>query len=314
MRILNKEEITAKFNPILAIKLVKEGFIAYSKKEVSVPPVQNFYFDQVNGDCCIKSAYIKSSKNFTVKISTGFYKNSQFGLPNNNGLLIVLSAETGLPIVLLQDEGMLTSIRTAIAGQLVAQVMAPTVVKGIGLIGTGDQARLQLEYLKLITECRDVHVWGPNLENRKIFKEDMSKQGFNIHLYESPELVARNSNLIVTTTPSRKEILKSEWINPGTHITAVGADSLGKQELDPMIIKRAGLLVVDSIEQCSKYGEFSHAIAQGLVSINDLTELGEILNLAQRARNDSDPDQISIADLTGIAVQDAQIASSIILD
>ena len=115
----------------------------------------------------------------------------------------------------------------------------------------------------------------------------------------------------MTTTPSRAPLLRSDWIRNGTHITAVGADGAGKQELDPAIVARAGVIVVDSIDQCSKYGEISHALAAGLIQPEQLLELGALLDAGQRARDDTDPAQITVADLTGVAVQDVQIAASV---
>jgi ornithine cyclodeaminase len=128
---------------------------------------------------------------------------------------------------------------------------------------------------------------------------------------DSAQAVAANANLIVTTTPSRAPLLRSDWIRNGTHITAVGADSAGKQELDPAIVARAGVIVVDSIDQCSKYGEISHALSAGLINKEQLLELGALLDAGRRARDDTDPAQITVADLTGVAVQDVQIAASV---
>ncbi|RQR70545.1 MULTISPECIES: ornithine cyclodeaminase family protein [unclassified Burkholderia] len=312
MKIWNKEEIIARFDADRAVRMIEKGFIAYSRKAVLVPPIQNFFFEAANGDCCVKSAYVDGADTFAVKVSAGFYNNPAVGLPTNSGLVMIFSAKTGEPVGLLQDGGWLTSVRTAIAGQLAARVLAPWEVRGIGIIGTGDQARFQLEYLKPITTCREVHAWGPDADQAARFAEDMSVQGFNVHLHSTPELVARNANLIVTATPSREALLKSEWISDGTHITAVGADGHGKQELDPQIVARASVIVVDSIEQCSKYGEISHALSAGLIQQDALRELGDVLAKSGRARDDSNAAQITIADLTGVAVQDAQIADSVV--
>jgi ornithine cyclodeaminase len=190
-------------------------------------------------------------------------------------------------------------------------LLAPREVHGIGIIGSGEQARLQLEYLQPVTGCRDVFVWGPTAKNRGLFAEEMSARGFNVRAMDSAEAVAANANLIVTTTPSRAPLLRSDWIRNGTHITAVGADSAGKQELDPAIVARAGVIVVDSIDQCSKYGEISHALSAGLINKEQLLELGALLDAGRRARDDTDPAQITVADLTGVAVQDVQIAASV---
>lgn len=312
MKIWTKDEIIARFDMQRAVRMIEQGFIAYSRKTVQVPPVQNFQFDAANGDCCVKSAYVDGTETFAVKVSTGFYDNPKQGLPSNNGLIALFSARTGEPVALLQDEGWLTCVRTALAGQLAAGLLAPREVRGIGIIGTGMQARLQLEYLQPVTGCRDVFVWGPTAENREQFKEDMRAFGFNVRAMDTAEGVAANANLIVTTTPSREALLQSGWVRDGTHITAVGADGAGKQELDPAIVGRAGVIVVDSVEQCSKYGEISHALSAGLIHASQLLELGALLGAKRRARDDTNAAQITIADLTGVAVQDAQIANSVV--
>lgn len=312
MRIWTKDEIIAHFDMDRAVQLVKTGFIAYSQQAVLVPPVQNFHFAAANGDCCIKSAHVQGSETFAVKVSTGFYDNAAQGLPSNSGMVMLFSAQNGMPLALLQDEGWLTSVRTGIAGQLAASVLAPREVHGIGIIGSGDQARWQLTCLKPVTACRDVYVWSVDAAQSRQFASDMAEQGFTVTVCATAEQVARHANLIVTTTPAREALLQAAWIAPGTHITAVGADGPGKQELDPQIVARAGAIVVDAIKQCSAYGEVSHALSAGLIAPDALRELGDILAQGIRARDDADPAQITIADLTGVAVQDAQIAASIV--
>lgn len=314
MKIWTKDEIVARFKTDRAVRMIEAGFIAYSRKTVQVPPVQNFQFDSANGDCCVKSAYMDGAETFAVKVSTGFYDNPKLDLPSNNGLIVLFSAKTGEPVALLQDEGWLTCVRTAIAGQLAARLLAPRNVRGIGIIGTGVQARLQLEYLKPVTDCRHVFVWGPTQKNCEQFREDMSAAGFKVRVMNTAEGVAANANLIVTTTPSREALLQSGWVRDGTHLTAVGADGAGKQELDPAIVGRAGLIAVDSIQQCSKYGEVSHALSAGLIQAGQLHELGNLLDAKRRARDDSNAALITLADLTGVAVQDAQIANSVVND
>jgi ornithine cyclodeaminase len=312
MRIWTKQEIIARFDVDRALRMIEQGCIAYSRKAVQAPPVQNFQFSAVNGDCCVKSAYVEGTDTFSVKISSGFYENHLRGLPSNDGMIIVLSATTGQPVALLQDEGWLTCVRTALAGRLAAHLMAPLEVQGIGILGNGDQARAQLEHLKPVTSCRDVYVWGRSASKSETFRTDMAAHGFNVRLVDSPKDVAAHSNLIVTTTPSREVLLQSAWIREGTHITAVGADGGGKRELDPAIVGRAGAIVVDSIEQCSKYGDVSYALSAGLIRSDQLLELGTALDAKRRARDDANPKQITVADLTGIAVQDAQVANSIL--
>jgi len=306
MKVFTRPQIAASINLELAARAVRDGFIAYSRGQVKVPPVQHFAFAQANGDCCVKSAWMEGSDTFTVKVSTGFYSNAAQGLSSNGGLMLVLCAKTGQPLALLQDEGWLTSLRTAVAGQVVARALAPSRVEAIGIIGTGEQARLQLEHLMPVTACRQVAVWGRNLDALEAYRGFAQGLGFSVTTSRSVEEIARAANLIVTTTPSREALLKREWVRPGTHITAVGADARGKQELEPELVAAADVVVVDSVAQCGEFGEVAHAVESGLLAAERLVELGNLLG-GQAVGRLAD-EQITLADLTGVAVQDAQIA------
>ncbi|MDR6711632.1 ornithine cyclodeaminase [Pseudomonas hunanensis] len=307
MKVFGKTQIVSTLNLELAIQRLEEGFIAFSAGKVQVPPVQAFAFAQANGDCCVKSAYVEGSDTFTVKVSTGFYDNPSNGLPSNDGLMMVLSAKTGQPLALLQDEGWLTCIRTALAGRIAARLLAPRQVHAIGILGTGMQARMQLEQLGAVTTCRKVIVWGRNQRELEAYKAFASGLGYQVQITHDAEDVARGANLIVCATPTREPLLKNEWVQPGTHITAVGADAAGKQELDAALVARADRIIVDSLSQCSQYGEISHALKAGLINAQQLAELGALL--AGRAQGRDNDDQITLIDLTGVAVQDAQISS-----
>ena len=307
MKVLSKAQIVASLDLELAVQRLQEGFVAFSAGQVQVPPVQAFAFNQANGDCCVKSAFVEGSDTFTVKVSTGFYDNPAKGLASNDGLMMVLSATTGQPLALLQDEGWLTCIRTALAGRIAAHLLAPRQVNAIGIIGTGTQARMQLEQLRAVTACRKVIAWGRNEPGLAAFEAFAHGLGFQARTTRDAAEVAGMANLIVTTTPSREPLLQSHWVQPGTHITAVGADTAGKQELDPALVARADRIIVDSRVQCSQYGEISHALKAGLISLGQLAELGALL--AGQAKGREDDQQITLADLTGVAVQDAQIAN-----
>lgn len=283
-----------------------EGFKAYSAGQVQAPPVQTFQFRQANGDCCIKSAYLEGGETFVVKVSSGFYDNPGKGLPSNDGLMLVLSARTGEPLAWLADQGWLTAVRTALAGRIVARLLAPREVEAIGVLGTGLQARLQLEYLMPLTNCRQVVVWGRSEQGLSDYCEHARALGFSVRTVGQPQAVAQAANLIVTTTPSREPLLRREWIRPGTHITAVGADCIGKQELDAALVASMSRIIVDSQAQCGAYGEVSHALKAGLLEPSRLLELGAVLVGQGAGRQDQH--EVTLADLTGVAVQDAQIA------
>lgn len=306
MRIVDKQQIVAHIDLDLAVQWIEEGFVAFSNGKVQVPPVQTFAFTGANGDCCVKSAFVEGSETFTVKVSTGFYDNPSKGLESNDGLVLVLSASNGQPLALLQDQGWLTCMRTALAGRIAARLLAPREVHAIGILGTGMQARMQLEQLLPVTACRKVIVWGRSEAALESYSAFACALGFDVHTTTEPRRVAEGANLIVCTTPSRAALLDNEWIRPGTHITAVGADAPGKQELDPLLVARADRIIVDSIVQCRQYGEVSHALKAGLIEEAQLGEIGALLD--GRIAGRTSDDEITLVDLTGVAVQDAQIA------
>jgi len=310
MQILNREQIVARYRPEQALAMIRAGFCAYSRGEVQLPPVQHFTFAQNNGDACVKSGYLAGDTLFAVKVASGFYGNARLGLDSTQGLIMVFSAETGLPVALLLDEGWLTSIRTALAGCLAAKVLAPRRIDAIGIVGTGMQAKLQLLALQDLTPCRTVYVWNRSPATLQRFSSELQQLGYTVHASQNAEVLARACQLIVTCTPATAPILQAEWIQPGTHITAVGADTYGKQELASALVARADRVVVDSIAQCTAYGEVAQAVQSGLIKADHLVELGQIFNGEKPGRQSEQ--EITLADLTGLAIQDVQIAKSIL--
>ena len=308
MRVVTLAEIQASLPVADAILAIEEGFMAYSRGEVHSPPVQQFIFEENEGDCCIKSAWTAQSDYFAVKVSSGFYQNPRRGLASNHGLILLLSATTGQPVALLNDEGWLTAVRTAVAGRIAARLLMPARVHAIGIYGTGLQAQLQLRQLLEITDCRDVLVWGRSTQSLAAMREAMRDADIHFVATTRAEQVAREANLIVTATPSRAPLINDDWVSPGTHITAVGADGPGKQELALTLPGKAALIAVDSRKQCSQYGEVSGAIAAGLIGQERLTELGTLLAGPAWVRGQDD---ITLADLTGLGIQDLQIARSL---
>jgi ornithine cyclodeaminase len=281
---------------------MERAFIAYSNGEAIIPPVGQLDFEDPPGDCHIKYGYLKRGSTFTVKIATGFWNNPERGLASSNGVVLLFSSQTGELLTIFQDEGFLTDMRTAAAGAVAAKYLAPKELDFIGILGAGAQARLQLEYLREVTQCRRVKLWARSIDRARA----LTLPGFEIQVVDSPAQVADAARLIVCTTASRNWLLGVADVKPGTHITALGADGGGKQELQPALIALAKIRAVDSQSQCAKFGDSSFALEQGLIGIQDLVELGRVIqDPSLRRQNAQD---ISIADLTGVAVQDMAIA------
>jgi ornithine cyclodeaminase len=157
-----------------------------------------------------------------------------------------------------------------------------------------------------VLPARRAMVWGRSPERARSYQVE----GFEIQVAGSVAELAAACNLIVTTTPSHAWLLGAAEVRPGTHITAVGCDAAGKQELDPQLFEKAKIRAVDSRRQCELYGDSSYAIKQGLIAATDLVELGEIARNPGLGRKSEA--EITIADLTGVAVQDIQIAKLVV--
>jgi len=316
-RIIELDRIKALIKDKDLSPLIEDGFVAYSQDKVVVPPVGELTFNEPPGDTHIKYGRIKGADHFVIKIASGFYRNPELGLPSNSGLMLVLSSRTGILDTILMDEGYLTDLRTALAGQIAAKYLAPSHIKAIGVLGSGIQARMQVEYLKSVTECEDLVVWGRTPKNTKLYQQEMEAIGFRVKIVDEPAGVAEEANLIVTTTPSQAPLLLGGDIRPGTHITAMGSDTPTKQELDEVILEMADVVVADSISQCRERGEISKALAAGCLRLEDIVELGQIIPTSRdKAKGPlvnarANEDQITVADLTGVAVQDIQIATAV---
>lgn len=307
MQFITRDQIDRVLPSLDLIPEIEKGFEAYSCGRAVVPPVGELIMD--NGEVHIKYGYIKKDEFYVIKIASGFYIDADSDQMTGNGMMLLFSQKTGIPICALLDEGHLTNIRTAVAGAIVAKYLAPSNVRKIGIMGAGVQGRLQLKYLKGIVNCNDVLVWGTGQEELDLYKTDMEDEGFAVETTLDSSKIQDQCNLIITTTPSKVPILTVKKLLKGTHITAMGSDTAAKQELDPMILKEADLVVADSFDQCMERGEIFRAIETGTLEKTRVVELGRIISDNKKGR--SNDEQVTVADLTGVAVQDIAIASAV---
>lgn len=303
------DQIRATLPKIGLLPLIEQGFVEHSKGRVVVPPVGEMLFEDPPGDVHIKYGFIKGGDYYVIKVASGFYRNPAAGLPSSQGLMLLFDQKTGVLAAILLDDGFLTDIRTAAAGAVAARHLAPKTVDCIGIIGAGTQARVQLEHLRAVTSCRNVRVWTPAPDEFEPYRTSFAGADLQIELVASAAEVASRCRLIVTTTPSTKPLLRAADIRPGTHITAVGSDTAQKIELEPAILAMADTVVVDSLPQSESRGEVFRAVSEGAISRNKVLELGAVIDGNPPGRNNNN--QITVCDLTGVAVQDLQIARAV---
>ena len=310
MRILDKRDIQNNFDFDKAVEAIRMAYISASTDSASIAPVGHIAFPDNNGDCHIKSGHIKGDDFFVIKIATGFYDNPSLGRPSSNGVMVVFSATSGEPVALLKDEGWLTDMRTGIGGAITTIELAPNNAKNVLLIGTGLQCRFQAECLsRLSPDIYQYSVWGRSLRNAKKACEDLSSKGLEIKPATDLEEGVKKADIIITTTPSTEYIVRNSWVSDSTHITAIGADSLGKQELDTDLLHRADLLVSDLNSQSLDHGEFQ-SIKETRSALRPI-EIGNIFNKTEGGRLSEK--SVTIADLTGIAPQDIAISGTVLL-
>ena len=308
--ILTLDEIKRRIDHETLLADIERGFQWFSEGRTVVPPVGYLAFDPpAEGDVHIKYGYVRGDEFYVVKIASGFSGNAALGLPVTDGLMLLFRQATGELAAILLDEGYLTEVRTAMAGAIAAKYLGPSAVTRIGIVGTGGQARFQLRMLPLVSTCRNVTVWGRSDERLADFAREMTAEGFGVETTRELSRLTSSCNLIVTTTSAREPLIDIDDVRPGTHITAMGADAPGKQELDPRLVARADVVVADSLSQCVDHGELAHAVQAGLLDPGRIAELGQLIAAGGRARTGEE--QITIADLTGVAVQDLQIATHV---
>ena len=297
------------------IQAIEDGFVLYSDGKVVVPPVGFLHFDHPPGDVHIKYGYVRGDDIYVLKMASGFYDNAKLGVPVADGVILVFSQQTGHLKMLLHDECWLTDMRTAAAGAVAARHLAPKNVRHIGIVGTGVQARMQLKLLRTVVDCRSCFVWGRDADKVQAMIEDLnadaSIQDWGLQIKAASDIgeLASQCRLIVTTTSAREALVRADQVQAGTHITAMGSDDHGKQELEAALLGKADRVVADSIAQCVDHGECFHAVKYGNIQTDSILELGNVIKNPGLGRTNDE--QITVADLTGIAIQDIQIAKMV---
>ncbi|CAG9232351.1 cyclodeaminase [Paraburkholderia caribensis] len=293
---------------LAAIDQIESAFLSLATEAVAMPPILRLDLPEHRGEVDVKTAYLPRFDSFAIKVSPGFFDNPKLGLPSLNGLMLVLSAKTGLTEAVLLDNGYLTAVRTAAAGAVAARWLAKQHAPNVAVIGAGEQARLQLQALAMVRKVERVTVWARNRANAEQFAADMSGQlRIACEVARDVHDALAKADIAITTTPTTEPLVHAADLHPGLHITAVGSDAEHKNEIAPQALV-AARYVCDRVTQTRVLGELHHAIEAGAVdAAAPHAELGQIIaGQAQGRTRDSD---ITLCDLTGTGAQDTAIAT-----
>jgi ornithine cyclodeaminase/alanine dehydrogenase-like protein (mu-crystallin family) len=307
--ILNEPEIRGVVDAGTARKAIADAFRALHRGEATLPSVISVPFEGPDGVAHIKAGHLHDDAVWTVKVS-GDFDPGDGGPVLHSGLMLVLSAVDGTLVGVLADNGYLTELRTGAAGAVAADLLSRPDATTVAIVGAGSQARFQLEALCQVRSIDRVRVASRSPERAQLFVDEIADLGLAARLCGSVEEAVRDADIVITATPSTVPLVDAEWLDAGTHVTAVGSDEPGKQELAPEVLARASVVAVDDRRQAASFGELHHAKERGLRTEEDVVTLGELLEGVAQGR--TGPDEITVADLTGVGVQDAAIAALVV--
>ena len=290
---------------LAVVDCVEDAFRALATKPVAMPPILRLDIPEHRGEVDVKTAYVPGIDHFAIKISPGFFGNPEIGLPSTNGMMVVLSAKTGLVQALLLDNGYLTDVRTAAAGAVAARHLSRKDAATAAILGAGMQAEMQAVALSLVRSIRQFRIWAREPAKAAALCDRLHQRGLAAAPAMTVDEATSGADVIVTTTPATRPILHDAA--PGQHVTAMGSDAEHKNEVAAALVARATYFA-DRLSQTRVLGELHHAIAAGAVPADrSFPELGQVI--AGLAPGRSDPAQITLADLTGTGIQDTAIAA-----
>jgi len=291
------------------VEVVESAFREKALGRVQMPPKIYLFYDDV-GDLRVMPCYMSSSKVSSVKIVNSHPRNREKGLPTVMAAILLIDPETGFPRAIMGGTW-ITGMRTGAAGAVAVKYLARRDSRVVAFIGAGAQARMQLlgirEVLPSIREVRVFDIRSSAGRDFLDYAEEICPGGCSLRLADSAREAVMDADVIVTTTPSRRPIVMSEWISEGVHLNCMGADAPGKQELDPEILRRASKIVVDDVEQAVHSGELNVPIRSGIIRREAIYgEIGEIVAGLKKGREGED--EITVFSSTGLAIQDAVTA------
>lgn len=306
MRVLTREDLEAILDIRTVIDAVERGLVEHARGTVSMPPRHLHPLDE-RGTTFVMSAYLAGMEALAVKVVSEVSSNRERGLAAIQGAVLLLDPETGRPLALL-DGGVLTALRTGAAGALAARALSVVDAQVAGVLGTGTQARTQVEGLWVVRDLRVVKAYSPTQAHVRRFCEEVAERlGVDAVVADGPREVVEESDVVITATNARSPVLEGAWLEPGVHVTSIGGGPAF--ELDAEAYRRARV-VVDWREGALEEAEdLKAAIAQGALTAGDIhAELGELVAGMKEGR--TSPEEITLFRSVGMALLDATTAAT----
>ncbi len=321
--VLSQKDIEAVLTMDMALRAVEEAYRQKSAGSACLFPMVFHEFDPGKADMDIKSGHLAGSGIYGLKLVSWYGGNPGKGLPALFGTTLLFDDRTGEPLALLNAGG-ITGMRTGAAGAIGAKTLARPDSETLLMVGTGEQAPYQIAATLLaMPGVKRVLLHNPRnpshtamrlpalqAEVEPILAGAAYAGTYQMEVREDLAGATAESDVIITATPARSPLIRAEWLRPGTHISCVGADMSGKQELDGQILQRARVYA-DDIAQSVSVGECEMPIKQGLIAESHIRgEIGAVIGGALEGRTDAE--QITVFDSTGIALQDLIVSKQLV--
>lgn len=288
------------------IPAIEDVFKEQGLGKTQMPPKIYLHLEKYHGDFRAMPAYAEKLDKCVLKWVNVHPDNRKLGFPTVMAIIILSDPKNGFPLCVM-DGTFVTNLRTGAAGAVAAKYLARKDSKIVAMVGCGEQAKAQAEGLRLLFDIKEIKLWSKDDFSAENFINTIKNGKEKVTLYKNIKDCVAEADIVVTTTPSRKPIVKYRWLKKGCHVNAIGADSKGKEELEPLILKKAKV-IVDSFVQASHSGEINVPFAKGLVTKKDIyAELGSIVCGKSKGRAGSK--EITVFDSTGLAVQDLAVAN-----
>lgn len=288
-----------------AIGAVEQTFAAMARGEARNYPVVREVVGHRDAVFGVKTGADVSAPFLGLKAGGYWPHNMARGLTNHQSATLLFDPETGRAAALV-SANYLTGIRTGAASAIASKHLSRTDASSLGIIGTGAQSVYQLRATLAVRPISRVLAWDLSEASLAAFGEIVAELGLDYAPQAERQAVASGADILITVTPSRQALVEKSWVRPGTHINAMGADTKGKQELDPALVA-AAVIFVDEAAQAFTIGECQHAYAAGLIGDSDVrASLGAVVAGMGEGRQNAD--EITLFDGTGVSLQDLVVA------
>lgn len=308
--LLSKADVGPLIHMREVIETVEEAYKAFNSGQVNQPPYTCIHLPP-GGEIDFKISHSSANDILSMKASSGGFPNNpaEHGVPSGMGTVLLFDARS-CALICVMDGSLLTGLRTGAAGAVSVKALARKNAKTVTSIGTGNQARMQICAIREVMRIETIYAWDHHPETLARYKADIEREfGIPVVVAASKQAAVERADILITTTRGKGSLVEAAWVQPGTHVVAIGTDTYGKQEFEPEVFKGAKI-VNDSIAQCIEKGETQHPLRQNIIRREDIhAELGEIL-LGQKPGRERD-DEITIFDSTGMAIQDNTAAARI---